>query len=78
MSGEADRITPLVLDVKQASIRTGLAVITLNKLRWKGGGPPFVKMTATRVGYVLSELDAWIEARPRYRSTSDSASSSAA
>jgi predicted DNA-binding transcriptional regulator AlpA len=72
MQAKSEEIQPLVLSVKQAAVRTGLAEITLNKLRWSGGGPPFVKMTATRVGYIVTDLDAWIKDRPRHRSTSDS------
>lgn len=44
----------------------------LEKARCAGGpaGPPFVKIGARKIGYLVSDLDKWIESR-RCTSTSD-------
>ncbi|MBA3522497.1 MAG: DNA-binding protein [Gemmatimonadales bacterium] len=48
--------------------RTNLARATLAKLRVLGGGPPFVKLGA-KVLYDADDLDAWIAAKGKRRST---------
>ncbi len=48
----------------------GLSPRTLEALRLKGGGPPFVAVTPKAVRYRRCDLEAWIEARVR-TSTSD-------
>jgi predicted DNA-binding transcriptional regulator AlpA len=47
----------------------GLAPATLAKRRLTGEGPPFIKL-GSRVLYPMSELQAWIDAQPRFDSTS--------
>lgn len=66
-----------LLDTHAAADRTGLARQTLAKLRTLGGGPPFKKVLA-KVMYPEDELEAWIDARPLRRSTSDGAQERAA
>ena len=40
-----------------------VAVKTLTKWRWQGKGPPYRKVAGTRIRYVQSELDDWMEAQ---------------
>lgn len=60
-----------LLDVGSAARYLGLSASTLNKLRCRGGGPKFLKITRTAVRYDPNDLDAWIAARRR-ESTSES------
>ena len=60
-----------VLTNDPAAQYIGLAPITLRKMRVAGQGPRFIKLTAVRIGYLLSDLDAWLTSRPRYQSTSE-------
>ena len=55
---------PEVLDVRRASHIVGLSPSTLNTLRSRGGGPPYVKM-GRRVFYRVKDLRAWRDARLR-------------
>lgn len=56
--------TPEVLDVKRASRIVGLSPSTLNTLRCRGGGPPYVKL-GRRVFYRVKDLRTWRDARLR-------------
>jgi predicted DNA-binding transcriptional regulator AlpA len=62
-----------LLDARQTAARTGLAVATLAKRRVNGGGPPFIKLGA-RVLYEADDVDAWIAAHGKRRSTADTPS----
>lgn len=62
--------TMSLLDTTQAAERTRLARGTLAKLRVLGGGPPFLKLGA-KVVYDAVDLEAWIAAQGKRRSTSD-------
>lgn len=55
---------PEVMDVRRASHVVGLSPATLNTLRSRGGGPPYVKM-GRRVVYRVKDLRAWRDARLR-------------
>lgn len=59
-----------LFDTFQAAERTNLARATLAKLRVLGGGPPFLKLGA-KVLYAPEDLDAWIAAQGKRRSTTD-------
>ena len=59
-----------LLDTQAAAERVGLARATLAKLRVTGGGPPFIKLGA-RVLYESADLEAWVAAQGKRRSTSD-------
>lgn len=48
----------------------GLSPRTLEALRLRGGGPPFVAVTPKAIRYRRRDLEAWIDARIR-TSTSD-------
>lgn len=72
MEKQDNRHRPPV-DVKGAAAYTGFGENYLNKLRSKGGGPPFIKRAGKRAGairYDPDDLDAWLKSLKR-RSTSD-------
>lgn len=58
-----------ILRTNEAAEYTGFAVSTLEKKRHDGGGPPFVRLSARAVGYFVTDLDEWLNAR-RAQSTS--------
>ena len=49
----------------QAAVVVGLSPSTLAKRRMDGTGPVYVRLSATRVAYRRSALDAWLAARER-------------
>ncbi|MEM7151312.1 MAG: DNA-binding protein [Myxococcota bacterium] len=57
-------LLPEVVDVHGASFIVGLAPATLNTLRSRGGGPPYLKL-GRRVFYRAADLRAWRDARLR-------------
>lgn len=59
---DKDQQTPEVVGVDEAAGIVGLAAATLNTLRCRGGGPPFVKL-GRRVVYRVADLRAWRDAR---------------
>jgi predicted DNA-binding transcriptional regulator AlpA len=60
---------PLLTEA-QAGSYIGYSQRTLAGWRYKGGGPVYIRVSATSVRYRLSDLEAWIAERRR-RSTSD-------
>lgn len=62
----------MLLDTTQAAARCQLARATLAKLRVNGGGPPFLKLGA-KVLYDAADLEAWIGAHGKRRSTAETA-----
>lgn len=48
------------MDTKNAAAYVGVSVNHLEKMRWKGSGPRFVKLGAKRVFYFKEDLDVWI------------------
>jgi hypothetical protein len=71
MSDDNDRAQKQrVLDTARAAAYCGSATSTFEKLRVTGGGPPFVRITARRVGYLVDDLDEWLSGKARYSSTS--------
>jgi len=67
-STDAHPDSPMLTTVLAASY-LGLSPATLETLRTRGGGPPFVKL-GRRVVYRRTDLDEWLAHRTR-RSTSD-------
>ncbi len=59
-----------LLVTSEAAFLMGLSHRTLEALRLRGGGPPFVKVTSRAVRYRRRDVLEWIEQRIR-RSTSD-------
>ena len=54
----------------EAAFLLGLSPRTLEALRLRGGGPPYIQVTPKAVRYRRRDLDAWLDARQR-KSTSD-------
>jgi predicted DNA-binding transcriptional regulator AlpA len=48
-------------DVKVAEL-LGLAVGTIRNMRWRGDGPPYIKLNHT-VRYSLEDVHSWMESR---------------
>lgn len=59
----------ILLTPKDVAELTGLAISTLAKIRCAGGGIPFCKL-GSRVRYVASDVEAWLDAQPVHHSTS--------
>jgi excisionase family DNA binding protein len=62
-------MTDHTLRTDEAARYVGLAKPTLEKLRWRGAGPRFLRL-GRAVRYLKPDLDTWLEACAR-RSTSD-------
>ena len=62
------RTEPLLTE-SELSARIRVAVATLRRWRWSGGGPPFVRVGRC-VRYDAAHVRAWLGAQTR-RSTSD-------
>lgn len=59
-----------LLEPAEAAAQLGLSVRRLERLRFEGGGPLYVKIGRRTVRYKRGALQAWIDERER-RSTSD-------
>ncbi len=59
-----------LLTTRDAARVLGMRPSALENWRWKGGGPPFVRVTARAIRYRREDLKRFIEQRLR-RSTSD-------
>ncbi len=57
------------LDTQNAALFLGLSQKTLAMMRSTGTGPRFVKRG--RVFYYLDDLENWLQAQPRVRSTAE-------
>ena len=60
----------ILLTPQQLAARCGLALSTLAKMRLRGDGPTYVKIGAA-VRYRDDDVQTWLAAQPRRRSTSD-------
>jgi hypothetical protein len=58
------------LKTPDAAERLGLAAGSLEKLRVRGDGPPYLRLTPRRVVYAVDALDSWARARV-FNSTSE-------
>lgn len=54
----------------EAARRLGLTPSTLEKMRGRGDGPPFRRLSRRHVTYAVTSLDAWARDR-EYRSTKE-------
>ena len=54
-----------LLTPEEAGAQLGLTPGALAQLRYIGGGPRFIKLTAKAVRYRQSDLDSWIASRAR-------------
>lgn len=62
------------LTTEQVAERTGLSKSYFEKLRVRGDGPAYYKVSARRVLYKLAELEVWMAERRR-QSTSEASKS---
>jgi hypothetical protein len=69
-------ISPTFLQTPEAAARLGLAPGTLDKLRVRGNGPPYLRLMPRRVVYAVDALDNWARSR-EFNSTSEYASAAA-
>jgi predicted DNA-binding transcriptional regulator AlpA len=51
------------LQTPDAAKRLGLAPSTLEKMRGRGDGPPFIRLTPRRIVYALDALDEFVRGR---------------
>jgi len=51
------------LDTGQCALLTGLSPATLETMRSRGGGPPFVRYGRKAVRYRPADVDAWMAER---------------
>lgn len=58
-----------LLNTHQAAVRLGLSKSTLDKMRCAGTGPKFIKPTGWAVRYDPIDLDNWIIARRKQKTT---------
>jgi hypothetical protein len=76
-SNEAPHIARPYLKTEEAAGRIGLAAGTLEKMRCRGDGPPFLRLSPRRVVYSVDSLDKWARDR-EFQSTSEYPASIAA
>lgn len=62
---------PRLLTPKEVADYLRVGVDCLAKWRWLGGGPPFIRISQNRVGYKVSDLDAWIAQRTQRSTTQE-------
>ncbi len=55
-----------ILRTREAAEYLGLAESTVEKLRRRGGGPPFIRLGGRAIGYDLQDLDAWLDGQRAY------------
>jgi predicted DNA-binding transcriptional regulator AlpA len=63
-------INPTFLQTPEAAARLGLAPGTLDKMRVRGDGPSYLRLTPRRVVYAVDVLDTWARSR-NFNSTSE-------
>lgn len=55
-----------ILTTTEAAAVLKLSARTLEDMRWRGGGPRYLRLSRNSVRYCRSDLIAWAEARARY------------
>lgn len=76
---KASNPQPLLLTTAEAAKELGLSPRTLEGMRVRGSGPPYIKLgpgTRSRVAYRAEDIQLWLE-RYVYRSTSQYCSATA-
>jgi hypothetical protein len=58
------------LQTPEAAARLGFAASTLEKMRLRGDGPPYLRLSPRRIVYETDRLDAWARGR-EFTSTSE-------
>lgn len=64
-------VDDLILSPAQVCAYLRVGVSTLDRMRSRGEGPPFIKIGKRRVGYLWSSIQRWMEAQ-ECKSTEDS------
>jgi hypothetical protein len=59
----AEGLAPILLTTPEAARLLMFKPKTLEELRRRGGGPPFVRLSRRAVRYRLSDLNAWLATR---------------
>jgi len=57
-------LTPGALDLGNTALYVALSISTVQKLVREAHFPPPRKLSAGRVGFLVRELDEWLESRP--------------
>lgn len=57
-------LRPAVIDEDQAAAYLSLSVSTITNMERRGEFPKKRQLSGRRVGYLLREVDEWLEARP--------------
>lgn len=58
-----------LLDTSAVARILGLSERTIEGMRVRGGGPPFVKVSGRRVRYRRSDLEVWMQERVRFNTS---------
>jgi hypothetical protein len=58
------------LQTPDAAARLGFAASTLEKMRLRGDGPPYLRLSPRRIVYDADKLDSWARSR-EFNSTSE-------
>lgn len=53
----------MILRTPDAACAIGLGIPTLEKMRLRGDGPPFVRLGPKAVGYRIADLERWLADR---------------
>jgi hypothetical protein len=61
---------PVFLPTSKAAARVNAAPSTFEKMRVRGDGPPYIRITARKIVYAVDALDSWARART-FSSTSE-------
>ena len=61
---------PTFLQTPEAATHIGLAAGTLEKMRVRGDGPSYLRLTPRRIVYAIDALDTWARGRA-FNSTSE-------
>lgn len=56
-------MTDRLLTRREAAAFLGASERTLERAALAGSGPPFVRISVRRLGYLVRDLEAWLEAR---------------
>jgi predicted DNA-binding transcriptional regulator AlpA len=59
-----------LLPTRTAAARLGLSDSTMEKMRSRGDGPKFIRLTPKKVAYSVAALEEWLRER-EYRSTKE-------
>lgn len=61
----------IYLNSEQTAEYLGISVATLKNWRKRGDGPPFIKVNARLIRYQQSDLDTWMDCKPRQTISGD-------